>query len=95
MADVEAGVPAPFTDMRELSEDNGERSLLSYFGQQKERDETIGVTVAGGRCACEKCVSNVKPLYRMPWCCLRMMSPGMNRISLTRPERLMRPTTLK
>ena len=59
---VKAGVPAPFSDMRELSEDNGERFLWSYFEQQKERDKTIGVTVAGTRCVCEKCVSNVKPL---------------------------------
>jgi hypothetical protein len=48
--------------MRELSGDNGERFLWSYFDQQKERDKTTCVTVTGAHCACEKCVSNVKPL---------------------------------
>ena len=59
---VKAGVPAPLSDMWEISEDNWERFLWSYFEQQKERDKMIGMTVAGTRCVCEKCVSNVKPL---------------------------------
>ena len=53
---VGAGVPAPFSDMRELSEDNGERFLWSSFEQQKERDKMIGVILAGAHNVCEKCI---------------------------------------
>ena len=78
---VKAGVPAPFSDMRELSEDNRERFLWSYFEHQKERNKTLGVTVAGTRCVCQN-VYQTSSHYHMPWSFWRMMNPRMNRISL-------------